>query len=79
MNDQGGVMRETVSVDELSGSPVRASDERIRRADAVAQARASVRLEGVDLDVAALVIAESYVDGTLTGAQLVEEMIRLPL
>lgn len=53
--------------------------EASRRAEAIKAARASCRLEGLDLDPAALSVADRYVAGELTGEQLVEEMIRLPL
>ncbi len=49
------------------------------RAQALDVARASCRLEGLELDTAAVAVTDRYVAGELTGEQLVEEMIRLPL
>jgi hypothetical protein len=50
-----------------------------RRGDAIERARASSRLEGLDLDPATLALTERYVKGELSSDQLLEEMIRLPL
>ncbi len=49
------------------------------RARAIDVARASCRLEGLELSAAAVAVTERYVAGELTSEQLVEEMIRLPL
>lgn len=49
------------------------------RARAIDLARASCRLEGLELSPAAVAVSDRYVAGELTGEQLVEEMIRLPL
>ncbi len=49
------------------------------RARAIDVARASCRLEGLELSPAAVAVTERYVAGELTSEQLVEEMIRLPL
>lgn len=54
-------------------------DQVDRRADAIERARASSRLEGLDLDPAALALTERYVTGELSSDQLLGEMIRLPL
>ena len=49
------------------------------RARAIDVARASCRLDGLEPDQAAVAVTERYVAGELTGEQLVEEMIRLPV
>ncbi|MDQ1443317.1 MAG: Antitoxin VbhA [Acidimicrobiaceae bacterium] len=54
-------------------------DDVPRRAAAIEQARASARLEGLELDSAAVALTERYAAGDLTSDDLLDEMIHLPL
>lgn len=63
----------------MQPSTATTTPEAVHRAHAVDEARASSRLEGIDLDEAGQAVAQRYIDGKLNGEQLVEEMIRLPL
>jgi hypothetical protein len=47
------------------------------RASAADQARASIRLEGLELTTAGEALSDRYVAGELTGEQLAQEMVRL--
>jgi hypothetical protein len=53
--------------------------EREIRAWGIAQARASSRLEGVDLSPGGQAVAQRYIDGEIDSDQLVQEMAKLHL
>lgn len=61
-----------------SSTPVAQSEAQLR-AQAMERARASLRLEGMDLSPAALAVAQRHAASDKTGKQLVEEMSKLPL